>query len=618
MKTSRFVMVGAMVALSGWSIKSAVAQERTGFALNRYEPAERGSQFFVVDNLDIRGHLRPAIGATLDYAYKPLVVYNLDETERAAVVRHQMFAHLGGSIVLVDRLRLGVNLPLALYQDGESSRVNGQDFQASTKPAVGDLRLAADLRLVGTKTDPFTLAAGLRGWLPTGVESQFTGDGSVRLGPQVMAAGDLGIFTYAARLALIYRARDDVYAGSALGSELQGGVGGGIKTLNDRLVVGPELFTSTVFTDSNSFFKTRGTPVEWLLGAHYDITPDLRAGAGVGSGLTRGYGTPIVRGLLSLEWAPAYEKPDRDHDGIPDVEDACPDVPGVRNADPKKNGCPEEVIPQDTDHDGILDKEDACPSIPGIRTDDPLTNGCPDRDGDGIPDHQDACPDVKGVRTNNPKTNGCPPDRDEDGVFDHEDACPDVKGIRTDDPKTNGCPGDSDKDGIVDTEDACPQIPGPRNPDPKRNGCPLVVITEKAIKITEQVKFKFNSAELEKVSDEVLGAVQQVLAGHPEIKKIRVEGHTDNVGKPDYNKKLSQRRAESVVAWLVKHGIDKNRMTPRGFGQEEPIDSNDSEAGRANNRRVEFNIMERDDSAKPATPATPAPATPAPAPAPKP
>jgi len=222
------------------------------------------------------------------------------------------------------------------------------------------------------------------------------------------------------------------------------------------------------------------------------------------------------------------------------------------------------------------------------------------------------------VRTNHPKTNGCPPDRDEDGVFDHEDACPDVKGIRTDDPKTNGCPGDSDKDGIVDTEDACPQIPGPRNPDPKRNGCPLVVITEKAIKITEQVKFKFNSAELEKVSDEVLGAVQQVLAGHPEIKKIRVEGHTDNVGKPDYNKKLSQRRAESVVAWLVKHGIDKNRMTPRGFGQEEPIDSNDSEAGRANNRRVEFNIMERDDSAKPATPATPAPATPAPAPAPKP
>ena len=96
--------------------------------------------------------------------------------------------------------------------------------------------------------------------------------------------------------------------------------------------------------------------------------------------------------------------PDRDHDGIPDAEDACPDVPGVRTDDPKTNGCP-----PDRDHDGIPDAEDACPDVPGVRTDDPKTNGCPlDSDGDGIPDTEDACPHERGPRDPDPKKNGCP------------------------------------------------------------------------------------------------------------------------------------------------------------------------------------------------------------------
>jgi outer membrane protein OmpA-like peptidoglycan-associated protein len=225
---------------------------------------------------------------------------------------------------------------------------------------------------------------------------------------------------------------------------------------------------------------------------------------------------------------------------------------------------------------------------------------------------------VAGVATDDPKTNGCPPDRDGDGILDAVDACPDLKGMKTEDPKTNGCP-DTDGDGILDPEDACPKLPGPRNADPKRHGCPLVIVTEKEIKITEQVKFKFNSAELLKESDGILEAVREVLATHPEIVKVRVEGHTDNVGDAAYNKKLSGRRADSVMKWLTDHKIDKKRLVAAGFGMEEPIDVNTTDAGRANNRRVAFSILERDDSKKaPAAPAaTPAPA-PAPAPAPKP
>lgn len=589
-------MAGAL--LVSLTTTDAAAQSRTGFAVDRFEPAERGSQFFVVDNLDLRGNMRPALGAVFDYAYKPLVVYNLDGSERSAVVRHQLFAHLGGSLVLADRLRLGLNLPIALYQDGETTLVNGETLKSADKAAIGDLRLAADLRLVGEKTDPFTLAFGVRGWLPTGVRSQFTGDGSARVAPQVMAAGDLGLLTYAARLALVYRARDDAYAGSELGSEVLGSLGAGIKSKDGRLVIGPEVFASSVFTGTDTFFKTRATPAEWIFGLHYNVTDDLRVGAGIGGGLTRGYGAPQLRGLFALEWAPAFEKPDRDHDGIPDEEDACPDVPGVRDPDPKKNGCPPAAAPSDRDGDGILDSEDACPLVPGIRTNDPETNGCPDRDGDGIPDHQDACPDVKGVKTNDPRTNGCPPDRDGDGIPDAEDACPDVPGVKDPDPKKNGCPPDTDGDGIVDTEDACPKLPGPPNKDPKKHGCPLVVVTEKEIKINEQVKFKFDSAELLKESDTILDAVRKVLEDHPEIVKVRVEGHTDNVGNADYNKKLSGRRAESVMKWMTSHGVDKKRLTSQGYGKDEPIDTNDTEAGRANNRRVAFTILERDDTKK--------------------
>ena len=588
-KTS-FAALAAAVSLTTFA--SVASAQQTGFAIDRFEPAERGSQFFVNDTLDLRGNFRPALGATFDYAYKPLVVYQPGaETERTSLVRHQLFAQLGGSMVLFDRLRLGLNVPVALWQDGDNATVNGTAFKAADKAAIGDIRLAADVRLLGEYGQAFTLAAGVRAWLPTGVRSQFTSDGSFRIAPQVMAAGDLGIFTYSARVAFMFRVRDDNYAGSSLGSELNGAAGVGIKTLDDKLVIGPEFYASTVVVNSDAFFKTRGTPVDWLFGVHYDVVDDVRIGAGAGSGLSRGYGSPEFRALLSAEWAPAYHKPDRDGDKIPDETDACPDVPGIPDPDPKKNGCPPP--PPDADRDGIPDATDACPNEPGPRTDDPLTNGCPDKDADGIPDKVDACPDVPGVKDQDPKRNGCPPDKDGDGIADTVDACPDVPGVKDQDPKRNGCPPDKDGDGILDVDDACPDAPGVKDPDPKKNGCPLVMITEKEIKIYQEVKFKFDSAVILPESDTILTAVKTVFVEHPDLKKIRVEGHTDNKGQPAYNKALSQKRAASVVKWLTDHGVEKARLISEGFGQEKPIDTNETDAGRANNRRVAFTIVDR-------------------------
>ncbi|NDC42809.1 MAG: hypothetical protein EBZ77_14875, partial [Chitinophagia bacterium] len=155
--------------------------------------------------------------------------------------------------------------------------------------------------------------------------------------------------------------------------------------------------------------------------------------------------------------------PDRDGDSIIDNEDQCPDVKGLA----KFHGCP------DRDGDGIIDKDDLCPDQPG-----PLElHGCPDRDGDGIADKDDQCPDVKGLEA----FHGCP-DTDGDGISDNNDACPTEAGPT----ETNGCP-DRDKDGVIDSKDKCPDVPGPASND----GCPEVT---DSTDIPAMVLFETNTA----------------------------------------------------------------------------------------------------------------------------
>ncbi|MDB5214487.1 MAG: Outer rane lipoprotein omp16 precursor [Myxococcaceae bacterium] len=592
---ARFAARAALVvgaATFGLALDTPASAQSAGFAVDRFDPSERGSDWFTVESLDLRGHVRPALGLVLDYAYRPLAFYDQNGNLVTSLVDNQLFAHIGGSLVLWDRVRLGVNLPIALYQNGDSGTLTGAGALSSPTSAfaAGDLRLGADLRLAGVYGGPATLGIGVQAYLPTGSRGSFTGDESVRVAPRVMVAGDVGAFAYAARIGIMYRGLDDSFGGTRLGTEMPFAASAGLRGFNHKLLVGPEVFGTTTLDDP--FAKT-SAPLEILLGAHFTIAGGLRAGLGGGTGLTRGLGAPTARFVGNIEWAPGIEEAprptDRDGDGVFDNEDACPDVPGVRTDDPATNGCP-----PDRDKDGIIDSADACPDVPGVKTSDPKTNGCPpDRDGDGVLDSVDACPDVPGVKTSDPKTNGCPPDRDGDGVLDVDDACPDVPGIKTSDPKTNGCPDpDRDKDGIVNAEDACPDEPGPRDPDPKRSGCPKAFVAAGQIKILDQVKFKTGSTQIlpGKESEDVLQAVLGVLKQHAEIKKITVEGHTDNVGAKDFNKKLSEGRAASVVAWLTSHGIDASRLSSAGFGLERPLDSNATEAGRKNNRRVEFHI----------------------------
>jgi OOP family OmpA-OmpF porin len=585
------------VVASLFASSVAFAQTAPGFALDRFDPSERGSLWFAADSLEIDGSGRPAIGVIGSYAASPLVAYNANGSQSVAIVKELFVLHPGGSVVVWDRLRLGLDIPVALVDDGTTAIENGITYKAPTGLSMGDVRLSADVRLIGRASTPFTLAIGVPLYLPSGSAAAYMGDGSLRAEPRVSAAGQVAWFAYAAHVGVLIRPSESGFGTTPLGTELTFNAAAGFH--HGVVQVGPEVFGSTV---ASGAFQTATTPFEALLGAHVDLPYDFRLGAGIGPGIGRGLGTPEWRGLFSAEWAPPASPAilDADHDGIPDSEDACPTLAGLKTADAKTNGCP-----SDRDGDGIPDSEDACPLAPGVRTNDPRTNGCPpDGDGDGVPDAEDACPTIPGMRTNDPKTNGCPSDRDGDGVYDFEDACPILPGIRTNNPKTNGCPSDRDGDGIYDTEDACPDDPGPRDPDPKRNGCPPAFVSNGQIHVRDPFKFRFAKTELDPAGDPILEAVLKVLTDHPEFKKVHIEGYTDNVGNAAQNLKLSEGRAASVRKWLIAHGIAAARLTSAGYGPASPVDTNATEEGRRNNRRVEFHI-EGETAPPGATPAPP-------------
>lgn len=242
---------------------------------------------------------------------------------------------------------------------------------------------------------------------------------------------------------------------------------------------------------------------------------------------------------------------------------------------------PKKII--DTDNDGTPDPDDSCKTIPGS----PKWHGCPvpDSDHDGINDEQDSCKMTPGL----PRYNGCPvPDSDNDGINDEEDSCKYVPGFKD----YHGCPiPDNDQDGLNNEVDKCPDQAGP----PENNGCPVlappVVVKEAIVRqaalVAANVMFNSNSASLTRNSYPALRELADSMKANPELDLV-IEGHTDNTGRHAQNLKLSGDRANAVKKVLLDLGISNDRIQIRSFGDTKPVESNNSEAGKAKNRRVAF------------------------------
>lgn len=261
---------------------------------------------------------------------------------------------------------------------------------------------------------------------------------------------------------------------------------------------------------------------------------------------------------------------DIDGDFVPDYLDKCKTEAGTV----KTNGCP------DRDNDGVIDLEDKCPLVPGLAR----FAGCPDSDDDGIEDALDKCPNIKGLDI----FNGCP-DTDGDGVSDADDKCPNTeKGIKVD---VKGCDLDTDGDGVIDSKDKCPTVKG----DVNFEGCPAPkkVVKEDVKKrlafAARSILFESSKSIIRPKSYSMLDEIVTILNEYSDY-SLRMMGHTDNSGNSEANLILSQQRVDAVRQYLISKGIADSRLEAIGFGAQRPITTNETPAGRTENRRVEMEL----------------------------
>jgi len=275
---------------------------------------------------------------------------------------------------------------------------------------------------------------------------------------------------------------------------------------------------------------------------------------------------------------------DSDQDGVADRRDQCPDTPLGARVD--SQGCP-----IDSDGDGVPDGIDRCATTPKGAVVD--VSGCPtDSDGDRVYDGLDQCPKTPAGTTVDAK--GCPVDSDRDGVADGLDKCPNTQAGATVD--ANGCPTDSDRDGVADGLDKCPNTPANARVDV--DGCPIM-ISEKEVEMLDTGKItvrniNFDTAKwtLRPESFAVLDEIGGILIQWPDL-RVEIGGHCDSRGSDEMNQELSEKRANAVREYLVSKfsQLRPDQYTAVGYGEAQPIADNTTQTGMAQNRRVEFKVL---------------------------
>lgn len=547
----------AAIALAG------VAPAQAQFRADRYAAPPMPEDLLWTERANPGGQsLMPFMRVAAVFADDPLVARDAISGDEHVVIDEQAGFHLALGMA-IDIVQLYAALPL--YTQDPASLPAGTTAQVDRPEAtgLGDLRLGARLTLL--KRDPVELALAADLVLPTGSKAAFAGDGSVEFQPRVIVSRALWAKSFLSASAGISLQEQQDIDNLDLGSSLLFSLGGFFDVLHG---LGPtaELSGSTMFSKP---FKDTHTPVEGTLGARY-AGEEWTAMAGIGTGLTSGVGTPDVRLLAAGGYRPVAEKDpppkpvdgDEDHDGILDGRDACPHDAEDRDGHVDDDGCPDP----DNDGDGVLDVHDECPENAEDMDAFEDENGCPepDNDGDGLLDLDDGCP--------------LEPE-DEDG-FEDEDGCPDP---------------DNDKDGILDPQDRCPLDAETKNGKDDEDGCPDLIRVDREdgrIQILDSIYFANNSDRILERSYPLLEEMAEALAAHPELGAIGIEGHTDSNGSAESNRKLSQRRADSVLKFLIERHVPSERLSATGFGEARPIADNKTEAGRAQNRRVEFKLKD--------------------------
>lgn len=535
-----FWFVFASVASVLFGARTSLADDTPSLVL---DPAPAGDRSSFVERAAVRGDFLVATRVVVDYAHAPLVLVGLEQKEDLVVADLTAF-HAMATLSLRHRIILTLDVPVSYNRPGDTVKTVTHAPRFSTGFGFGDIRFGARVSLYQSRESPdegFVIGMSSCFWLPT-ASLGYAGDGIFRMKGAIVAEGANKRFYWAANAGVRSRpiATLSSIVPTRVGTAIGLGWSGGFFADADRAVaIGAELLGDFTVGGDARLFDPRSTMANLLLTGHYRVAGGpFEVGGSFGPGFGQGAGSPDMRVMVFIGHAPEQTAPppDRDADGIPDKQDACVSIRGVASSDSLLNGCPEAPT---------------------------------DRDGDAIPDDYDACPTVAGEATHVRQTHGCPKvvDTDGDTVPDATDACPKKPGVRP--PAGNGCPK-------------------PPPPPP-----PTATVSETEIVISQQVLFERGTAIIRPESDAIMRDVARVFKEYPEIELVEVQGHTDDTGDPNVNRQLGRDRAESVVAWLVKNGIAKERLTSKGFGADKPIDTNATFDGRAKNRRVEFHILRR-------------------------
>lgn len=395
----------------------------------------------------------------------------------------------------------------------------------------------------------------------------------------------------------------------SVGTQFTYGLGFAAGVIKDRLDLLAEVYGYADLTGNEKNF-----PMEVLgaLKVYLAQNSFLMFGAGAGVIGNGGdhTGSPTMRAFIGFVYEPRIG--DRDGDGIRDNIDQCPDQPEDMDGFQDEDGCPE----LDNDNDGIPDSKDKCPNVQGTWE----HQGCPsegDSDGDGVPDSQDKCPnepeDIDGFEDDD----GCPElDNDQDGIRDNLDKCPNDPEDKDGFEDSDGCPDlDNDKDRIPDKLDKCPSEPETYNGVADDDGCPdaergRVMLTKGKILILDKVYFDTGKATIKPISFDILDAVAATMKGNPQLELVEIQGHADERGNDDANLRLTQARVQSVKDYLVKKGVEEQRLVAHGYGETRPLCDEHNEACWEKNRRVEFIVLKPPGEGADASPPPPPPPTP--------
>lgn len=544
----------------------------------RFRPATGPADFLNVYGTPVPEHLDWDIGFYFDIADHPLNISSGGDVASSVddqTIDYQDTLSLMGNIGIKDRFEIGWLVPITVLQASDELQpilLNDPAFRTDDlkSTAINDMRFTGKFRILDLFEDKVGLAAVVGLYAPLATNNALTSDDAFSA-DVLLAADKFLIKGFGLRMGVNvgYRYRAGAYREfreNIINDEVLWGVAASIPLMFDRLDMLAEVDGAIGIAKRGRALRDGEVNAEGKLAVRYKVFNRWALTAGLGYGFSEGVGTPDVRAIVGLggQWVTGGEWGyDFDGDGIYGKRDKCPRQSEDYDGHEDFDGCPD----LDNDGDGIEDDDDKCDNTPeGVEVGE---DGCPDDDldGDGIPNKYDKCPeDPEDV------------DRFEDG-----DGCPDI---------------DNDKDGIIDTLDSCPNEPENMNDFLDEDGCPddpneKVVISKDKLIITEPVYFATNKDTILKKSYDIINEVARVLVENPQIKLVRVEGHTDDRGRDEYNQELSQRRANSVRKYLINKGVDKDRLEAVGYGESQPIAENETKEGRDKNRRVEFTIVER-------------------------